>query len=222
MEYIKIILEEESENKFIFEGFIMAKRSTIANTQVKDNEMERLIKKSIREMRRNTDIKDKDIMRKEEMKIRKQIEYENSFAGVFNNLKFFGDTAEDEKRKHIVVETLLKIPYKVRKKTIDEVLFISMSTAGVTFKFEGSVNLRKKDFKQKGNIYHGRIELHFIILNFKRCRKDRKMDVTAHEIAHFLLGHHLKKNTNRGIIEKEAEDLAVKWGFKRGYNDYNF
>ena len=200
----------------------MAKRRAIANTQVKDNEVERLIKKSIREMKKNTDIKDKDIMRKEEMKIRKQIEYENSFAGVFNSFKFFGDTAEDEKRKRIVVETLLKIPYKVRKKTIDEVLFISMSTAGVTFKFEGSVNLRKKDFKQKGNIYHGRIELHFIILNFKRCRKDRKMDVTSHEIAHFILGHHLKKNTNRGIIEKEAEDLAVKWGFKRGYKDYNF
>jgi hypothetical protein len=200
----------------------MAKRRAIVNTQVKDNEVEKLIKKSIREMKRNTDIKDKDRMRKEEMKIRSQIEYENSFEGVFNNFKFFGDTAEDEKRKRIVVETLLKIPYKVRKKTIEEVLFISMSTAGVTFKFEGSVNLRKKDFKQKGNIYHGRIELHFIILNFRKCRKDRKMDVTAHEIAHFILGHHLKKNINRGITEKEAEDLAVKWGFKRGYKDYNF
>ncbi len=200
----------------------MAKRSAIANTQVKDNEVERLIKKSIREMRRNTDIKDKDRMRKEEMKIRSQIEYENSVTGVFDNLKFFGDTVEDEKRKRIVVETLLRLPYKVRKKTIDEVLFISMSTAGVTFRFEGSVNLKKKDFKQKGNIYQGRIELHFIILNFRRCRKDRKMDVTAHEIAHFILGHHLKKNINRGIIEKEAEDLAVKWGFKRGYKDYNF
>ena len=200
----------------------MAKKRAIANTQVKDNEVERLIKKSIREMRRNTDIKDKDRMRKEEMKIRDQIEYENSFAGVFDNMKFFGDTAEDEKRKRIVVETLLKLPYKVRKKTIDEVLFISMSTAGVTFKFEGYVNLRKKDFKQKGDIYHGRIELHFIILNFRKCRKERKKDVTAHEIAHFILGHHLKKNINRGTIEKEAEDLAVKWGFNRGYKDYNF
>ncbi len=72
---------------------------------------------------------------------------------------------------------------------------------------------------QKGNIYQGRIELHFIILNFRRCRKNRN---TAHEIAHFILGHHLEKNTNRGIIEKEAEDLAEKCGFKRGYKDYNF
>ncbi|MHC4138820.1 MAG: ImmA/IrrE family metallo-endopeptidase [Planctomycetota bacterium] len=200
----------------------MAKRRVIANTQEKDNEVERLIRKSIREMRRNIGIKDKDRICKEEMKIRSQIEYENSVTGVFDNLKFFGDTVEDEKRKLIVVETLLRLPYKVRKKTIDEVLFISMSTAGVTFKFEGSVNLRKKDFEQKGNIYQGRIELHFIILNFRRCRKDRKMDVTAHEIAHFILGHHLKKNINRGIIEKEAEDLAEKWGFKRGYKDYKF
>ncbi len=200
----------------------MVERKTVANTQVKDDEVERLIMKSIREMRRETDIKDKDRLRKEEMKIRSQIEYENSFAGVFNDLKFFGDTDEDEKRKRIVAETLLKLPYKVRKKTIDEVLFISMSTAGVTFRFDGSVKLRKKDFSQIGEFYQGRIELHFIILNFRRCRKDRKMDVTAHEIAHFILGHHLKKNTNRGIIEREAEDLAEKWGFRRGYKDYNF
>ena len=200
----------------------MAKSRAVANTQVKDNEVERLIRKSIREMRRNTDVEDKDRICKEEVKIRSQIEYENSVTGIFDNLKFFGDTVEDEKRKRIVVETLLRLPYKVRKRTIDEVLFISMSTAGVTFKFEGSVNLKKKDFKQKGNIYQGRIELHFIILNFRRCRKDRKMDVTAHEIAHFILGHHLKKNINRGIVEKEAEDLAEKWGFERGYKDYNF
>jgi len=200
----------------------MAKRKSTENTYVTDNEVERLIKKSIREMRRNTDIKDKDRLRKEEMEIRSQIEYENSFAGIFNNLKFFGDTAEDEKRKRIVVETLLKLPYKVRKRTIDEVLFISMSTAGVTFNFEGSVQLRKKEFKQNGNIYQGRIQLHFIILNFRKCRKDGKMDVTAHEIAHFILGHHLKKNTKRGVIEKETEDLAEKWGFQRGYKDYNF
>ncbi len=195
----------------------MDKRGPIANTHVKVNEVEKLIRKSIREMRKNTGIKDKDRICKEEMKIRNQIEYENSVDGVSENLKFFGDTEEDEKRKRIVVETLLRLPYKVRKKTIDEVLFISMSTAGVTFRFEGSVNLRKKDFKQKGNIYQGIIELHFIILNFRRCRKDRKMDVTAHEIAHFILGHHLNKNINRGVIEKEAEGLAVKWGFKRGY-----
>ncbi len=88
----------------------MAKRRAIANTQVKDNELERLIRKSIREMRRNTDVKDKDRICKEEMKIRCQIEYENSVTGVFDNLKFFGDTVEDEKRKLIVVETLLRLP----------------------------------------------------------------------------------------------------------------
>lgn len=200
----------------------MVKRKTVVNTQVKDDEVERLIMKSIREMRRETGIKDKNRLRKEEMKIRSQIEYENSFTGVYNNLKFFGDTDEDEKRKRIVAETLLKLPYKIRKKTLDDVLFISMSTAGVTFRFEGSVRLRKKDFTQIGEFYQGQIELHFIILNFRRCRKDRKMDVTAHEIAHFILGHHLKKNTNRGIIEREAEDLAEKWGFRRGYKNYNF
>ncbi len=190
--------------------------------QTKDNEVERLIKKRIREMRRSTDIKDKDMLRAQEIDIRSRIEYENSFIGVLHNLKFFGDTAEDEKRKRIVAETLLKLPYKVRKKTIYEVLFISLSTTGLTFRFKGSVKLRKKDFKQTREFYHGQIELHLIILNFSKCPKDRKMDVTAHEIAHFILGPRLKEKIKKGVIEREADDLAEKWGFKRGYKNYNF
>ncbi len=45
----------------------MVNRKAVENTQVKDNEVERLIKKSIREMRRKTDIKDKDRLRAEEV-----------------------------------------------------------------------------------------------------------------------------------------------------------
>ena len=158
----------------------------------------------------------------EETDIGRRRKERSSFTGVLHNLKFFGDTSEDEKRKRIVVETLLRLPTDVRKKTLDEVIFISLSTEGVTFRFNGSVELRKKDFKQTREFYHGQIVLHFIILNFKKYPKERKMDVTAHEIAHFILGHHRKKKTNMGVIEREADDLAESWGFKRGYKDYNF
>ncbi|MDR4497732.1 MAG: ImmA/IrrE family metallo-endopeptidase [Candidatus Scalindua sp.] len=85
----------------------------------------------------------------------------------------------------------------------------------MTFRFNGSVQLRKKDFKQTGEFYHGQIVLHFIILNFKKYPKERKMDVVAHEIAHFILGHHRKKKINMGVMEREADDLVESWRDKR-------
>ncbi len=54
------------------------------NSQVKDREVERLIDKDIREMRKV--IKDKDRQRDVEEKIRRDMEYENSFEGVLNHL----------------------------------------------------------------------------------------------------------------------------------------
>jgi len=173
-------------------------------------------------MKKKTGGKGQEKAQVKETFIGRQRKAKSSFTEVFNNLKFFGDTAEDEKRKRIVVETLLRLPRNVIKKTLEKVLFISLSTDGVTFRFNGSVQLRKKDFKQTGEFYHGQIVLHFIILNFRKCPKERKMDITAHEIAHFILGHHRKKKTNIGVMEREADDLAESWGFKRGYKDYNF
>ena len=199
-----------------------AKRKTSENTQAGSIEAEPLIKIKKRKVKNKTDVEDQERAQDEETDIRRRRKEKSSFAEVYHNLKFFGDTAEDEKRKRIVVETLLRLPPNVIKKTLDEALFISLRTEGVTFRFNGSVKLRKKDFKQAGEFYHGQIVLHFIILNFRKCAKERKMDVTAHEIAHFILGHHLKKKTNMGVIERDADDLAESWGFKRGYKDYNF
>ncbi len=195
------------------------------NSQLKDREVERLIDKDIREMRKV--IKDKGRQRDVEEKIRKDMEYENSFEGVLNHLRIWGEAAtEDEKNKCIIAETLLKLPYKVRRKTLDEVIFVIVTAKGVTAKVSLPVTLRKEDLRQSGETYHTTVEHPLIFLNFKsRLNKSRKMDMIAHEIAHFMLGHHeipdrakQKKNVN----ERKADDLSEKWGFKRCYKDYNF
>ena len=42
-----------------------------------------------------------------------------------------------------------------------------------------------------------------------------KMNIIAHEIAHFVLGHHLNPKGKKS--EEEADDLIAKWGFDRCY-----
>ncbi|MHC4270528.1 MAG: ImmA/IrrE family metallo-endopeptidase [Planctomycetota bacterium] len=195
------------------------------NSQVKDREVERLIDKDIREMRRV--IKDKDRQRDVEEKIRRDMEYENSFEGVLNHLRIWGEAAtEDEKNKGIIAETLLKLPYKVRRKTLDDVVFVIVTEQGLTAKATFPIVLSKGDLKKKGETYHTIIENPLIVLNFKkRIIKSRKMDTIAHEIAHFTLGHHKVRNLTKQrkiTNERKADDQAEKWGFKRCYKDYNF
>jgi len=193
--------------------------------QVKDKEVERLIKLDIREIKKV--IKDKDRQRGVGEKIRSDMEHENSLEGILPHLRIWGEAAtEDKTNKGIIAETLLKLPYKVRMETLSEVVFVIVTAHGLTTKATFPIVLSKGDIKQKGDTYQTTIEHPLIVLNFKtRMSKSRKMDTIAHEIAHFKLGHHKVRNlTNqRKIInEKKADDQAEKWGFKRCYEDYNF
>lgn len=195
------------------------------NSQSKDKEVERLIKQDIREMKKV--IKDKDRQQAVEDKIRMDMEYENSLEGVLHHLTIWGEAAtEDEKNKCIIAETLLKLPYKVRRKTLDEVIFVIVTAKGVTAKVALPVTLRKEDFRQSGETYHTTVEHPLIFLNFKsRLNKSRKMDMIAHEIAHFMLGHHEisdRAKQKENVNERKADDLSEKWGFNRCYKDYNF
>ena len=61
------------------------------------------------------------------------------------------------------------------------------------------------------------IEKPIIILNFQEMKKGHEMDTIAHEIAHFILGHNKPKKRSDGKIEREADNLTEKWGFKRAY-----
>ncbi len=188
--------------------------------QVKDKEVERLIKLDIGEIKKV--IKDKDRQRDVGEKIRSDMEYENSLEGILQHLRIWGEAAtEDKKNKGIIAETLLKLPYKIRMETLSEVVFVIVTAHGLTTKATFPIVLSKGDIKQKGETYHTTIEHPLIVLNFKtRMSKSRKMDTIAHEIAHFKLGHHKVRNlTNqRKIInEKKADDQTEKWGFKRCY-----
>jgi hypothetical protein len=188
--------------------------------QVKDKEVERLIKLDIREIKKV--IKDKNRQRDVGEKIRSDMEYENSLEGILQHLRIWGEAAtEDKKNKGIIAETLLKLPYKIRMETLSEVVFVIVTAHGLTTKATFPIVLSKGDIKQKGETYHTTIEHPLIVLNFKtRMSKSRKMDTIAHEIAHFILGHHKIRNlTNqRKIInEKKADDQTEKWGFKRCY-----
>ncbi len=192
--------------------------------QVKDKEVERLIKLDISEIKKV--IKNKDRQRGVGEKIRSDMEYENSQEGILQHLRIWGESAtEDKENKGIIAETLLKLPYKVRMETLSEVVFVIVTAHGLTTKAAFPIVLSKGDIKQKGETYQTTIEHPLIVLNFKkRMSKSRKMDNIAHEIAHFILGHHKVRNlTNqRKIInERKADDQAEKWGFKRCYEDYN-
>jgi hypothetical protein len=194
------------------------------NSHLKDKEVERLIVKDISEMKKV--IKDKDRQRDVEGKIRRDMEYENSLEGILQHLRIWGEAAtEDKENKGIIAETLLKLPYKARRETLSEVVFVIVTAHGLTTKATFSIVLSKGDIKQKGETYHTTIEHPLIVLNFKtRMSKSRKMDTIAHEIAHFILGHHKVRNlTNQRKIanERKADDQAEKWGFKRSYEDYN-
>jgi hypothetical protein len=201
--------------------YIMARK----NSQVKDREVERLIETDISEMKKV--IKDKDRQREVEEKIRRDIEYENSLEGVLSHLRILGEAATgDKNNKGLIAETLLKLPYKVRRKALDEVIFVVVTAQGLTAKASFPMKLMKGDFQQKEEAYHTIIEHPLIVLNFKkRMSKSRKMDTIAHEIAHFILGHHhkVRNQTNQRKItnERKADDQAEKWGFERCYEDYN-
>lgn len=51
-------------------------------------------------------------------------------------------------------------------------------------------------------------------------KKGHESDTVAHEIAHFVLGHYKPKRLSDGKIEREADKLIEKWGFKRVYKSY--
>ena len=185
------------------------------NSQAKDNEVERLIRKHIREMKKETNIKDKLLLRAKEENIRSCIEFENSIIGVSHYLKYYGgNTDEDKKRIRIIAKTLIKLPYKFRKIIIDEVAFLNADlSAGKVIWIKPLV----EEWKVKA----------VILLNPILGRSERaRMKTIAHEIAHFILENYKVQNRKKlpklNIIEKKADDLAEKWGFKRCYKNYNF
>jgi len=157
-------------------------------------------------------------------------DWENSLEGIHDNMRTMADTnIDDEKDKVLIAETLLRIPARVRTKVLEGAIFVLMNGLyGIVINGYFSKIISKKELVQ----LHTRdavvvpVRQPLIFLNFsemKNLSKKRKMNITAHEIAHFVLNHHLKPSgsAKEGInMEKEADDLIVKWGFDREYKSY--
>jgi hypothetical protein len=101
-----------------------------------------------------------------------------------------------------VLETLLKIPENIMDKVLKEVEFFDMPTAGMIHKVDKKV----------------------IIVLALRCIKTKKQryNAIAHEIAHFILGHHNQPDKPPREKEMEADAKIVMWGFKPEYKSYDF
>ncbi len=104
----------------------------------------------------------------------------------------------------------MKIPKNVRDNVLFEVTFIVNENLGLTT-ILSTINTNGKKI----------VEQPIILLNQLAMGKESKtfkMDVIAHEIAHFTLCHHktVAKNLDEHLRrEKEADDLIVQWRFNR-------
>ena len=153
-------------------------------------------------------------------------EWENSLEGVLDDLSVWGDVVEtDMEHKVLIAETLLKLPKKVRAKTLHEVVFFMMAGVdGTVFNAKFSKACKEKDVMRIGDRFSLAIEQPIIMLNFnsmKKKTKRYKMSTVAHEVAHFILGHHTPgEKSKRG--EREADDLTEKWGFERAYKSKQY
>jgi protein required for attachment to host cells len=125
-------------------------------------------------------------------------------------LQLYGDvTIEDDKRSHLIVYALSRMPEEVRERILNEVTFIVAGDAYGTG-FDIDILAVPKT-------------LSFILINFnamKRQSDSKLMDTIAHEVAHHILGHELSAVEKMFQIEREADDLSESWGFKRAYLSY--
>lgn len=167
------------------------------------------------------------------MKLGRELEEEaNSMEGILDRLGTLGDATKlDDRDKIVIAETLQKLPKRARDKILDEVLFIIMRAVGTATKLVLPYRIDEEDIEKKriGRTgIGGCIEQPIIILDFAKMKRPPKSfegdhelykrSCVAHEMAHFMLGHHnLSYDPKK---ERKADDLTEKWGFKRAYKSY--
>jgi hypothetical protein len=156
-------------------------------------------------------------------------EWENSLEEIHDSLKLMGDiNFEDMQHNSLICQVLLNLPKEVREKVLDEVFFVHTTAWGTVRRVHFHKFIEEKEAKKiegNGFIKSGfdvTIPQVFIILNLKCIRKDEtKKDTIAHEIAHFILdSKDPDKSSPSDKAERDADDLAEKWGFNRGYKSY--
>ena len=140
-------------------------------------------------------------------------EFEDSKEWISYELKIYGDEfVEYDKYRDLIVETLQKIPKDERDNVLIDAIFM------VVIDYGQVRSLHIPNPKGNKMIEQPVILLNFALMEKESCSEYYMMDVVAHEIAHFSLGHHETKSKNKTEWmnrEKEADDLIEKWGFKR-------
>lgn len=187
---------------------------------------EQVIRKTIKEFKKEYGI-GKEIQELVEARI-KEIEWENSLDGIWEriNTLMTDIVHEDDKTKLVIAKTLLKLPYKVREKVLnDNVAFILSNYRGVPLELHFHIPVRKSELKKIGEwgyIYEHKQPVIFLAFSPK-TKEAEIMTTVAHEVAHFILDHH-KTQGGKGKVylkERKADDLCEKWGFERAYKIYN-
>ena len=129
----------------------------------------------------------------------------------------------------LICDTLLELPKNIRDKTLKEVSFLVVSD--VQYGFFTYFHLSKpykdhtKQTNEKLRCTILTITQPLIVLDFSRMKKlsiHNKMSNVAHEIAHFILEHNDEVIRNDPEVERKADNLAEKWGFKRTYKESKY
>jgi hypothetical protein len=145
-----------------------------------------------------------------------EVKWENSLEGILSQLDIVGTSPSANIKDEIfIVKTLLRLPEDVRNKVLKEVSFIILYAKSTTVKKCLHILFDKKDLKSSSTKerYITAFKRTFIVFNFTHLTDWDKMDIIAHEISHFILGHENSQYYSRDG-EKKVEDLIKKWGFR--------
>lgn len=146
---------------------------------------------------------------------------EKSIEGIRQSLNCMGDVLfKDKQNNRLIAQVLQKLPKKDREKVLDKVIFVHTTAYGTVELLYLQKDIEETEIQKIILEKVVEISKFFIILNFECIRNTKtKMNTIAHEIAHFILNPKNLKDLTRpaNIEEKEADDLAEKWGFKRSY-----
>lgn len=137
------------------------------------------------------------------------------------------DNYGDERNMILIAKTLLKLPEEVRERVVTEARFVVMCESdgaltnlrlsGVLPEIREKVDSMEEDATIKVSTLE-KMEFNppLIVLNFKAMRKKSdsyKMNMIAHEIAHFILGDF--GETSNLKAEREADGLMKRGGPRR-------
>lgn len=135
---------------------------------------------------------------------------------IMEDLSVWGDAAVMvglPSLKEIIARTLARLPETIRGRA-RSIVFMGLAYEQLGEAFEMYFPLAPGEDAATAKV---------VLLSERLCKKSaaKAESCVAHEIAHVVLGHTDVKGTkSKGAnIEREADDLAEEWGFRRSYTE---